>query len=184
MAERRYIPPEGLLELTAEQAGLFADATRNEIVTLVTERPASIKELADALGKPKGSVGHHVKVLEEAGLIRVVATRKVRAITEKFYGRTARTFVFPDLDEKGGMPSILSEALGEMREPREGEGAYFTLRHARIDEGRLEEFAGRLTDLAEEYAAQERSGTTVYGLILGLYPTDRPSLPAPDEEER
>ena len=173
-----------MLELTAEQAGLFAEPTRNEIVTLVTERPASIKELAVALGKPKGSVGHHVKVLEDAGLIRVVATRKVRAITEKFYGRVARTYVFPDLDEKGDMPSILSEAIGEMREPRKEESGYFTLRHARIDERRLEEFAARLTALAEEYAAQERSGATVYGLILGLYPTDRPSLPATGEDER
>jgi DNA-binding transcriptional ArsR family regulator len=184
LPEARYTPPEGLLELTAEQARLFAEPTRNEIVTLITERPASIKELAAALGKPKGSVGHHVGVLEAAGLIRVVATRKVRAITEKFYGRVARTYVFPDLDEKGDMPSILSEALGEMREPREGESGYFTLRHARIDEDRVVEFAGRLTDLAEEYAAQERSGTTVYGLLLGLYPTDRPSLPERTGEER
>jgi hypothetical protein len=33
-------------------------------------------------------------VLERARLIRVVRTRKVRAVTEKFYGRTARLFLY------------------------------------------------------------------------------------------
>jgi len=33
-------------------------------------------------------------VLEKAGLVRVVRTRKVRALTERFYGRTARLFIF------------------------------------------------------------------------------------------
>ena len=67
------------------------------IITLLEERAASIKQLAEALDKPKGSVGHHVKALEAAGLIRVVRTRQVRAITEKFYGRTARWFIMTGL---------------------------------------------------------------------------------------
>ena len=32
-------------------------------------------------------------MLETAGLVRVVRTRKVRALTEKYYGRVARLFV-------------------------------------------------------------------------------------------
>ena len=50
--------------------------------------------MAGALEIPKGTVGHHCKTLEAAGLIRVVRTRRVRALEEKFYGRTARVFVF------------------------------------------------------------------------------------------
>ena len=38
--------------------------------------------------------GRSVKVLEAAGLIHVVRTRQVRAVTEKFYGRAARLFLF------------------------------------------------------------------------------------------
>jgi predicted ArsR family transcriptional regulator len=55
-----------------------------------------VTELADELGLPKGTVGHHVKVLEDAGLVRVVRTRRVRAVTEKSYGRTARLFLMKD----------------------------------------------------------------------------------------
>jgi glycine/D-amino acid oxidase-like deaminating enzyme len=38
-------------------------------------------------------------VLERAGLVRVVRTRKVRALTEKYYGRVARLFVLRSADE-------------------------------------------------------------------------------------
>ena len=49
-------------------------------------------ELASAVKSPKSTVAHHVNVLATAGLLRVVRTRRVRAIGERFYGRTARMF--------------------------------------------------------------------------------------------
>ena len=49
---------------------------------------------------PKGTVGHHLKVLERAGLVRVVRTRRVRAVTEKYYGRVARLFLIKSADER------------------------------------------------------------------------------------
>ena len=185
MSDQPYEPPHGLLEMTPEQASVFSEPTRTEIMVLLAERPASIKELAIALGKPRGTVGHHVYVLEEAGIITVVRTRQVRAITEKFYGRLARTYVFPHLGpaEEGDEVPFLGEALAEVRPRREGESGYFTLRHARVPADRVEEFAVRLTDLAEEFAASARGGTTVYGLIMGIYATDRSSLSAKEEDE-
>ncbi|MDX1691564.1 MAG: winged helix-turn-helix domain-containing protein [Acidimicrobiia bacterium] len=160
---------------TPEQLKAFAEPNRTEILQLLAERPATVTELAEAMDRPKGSVAHHVTVLEEAGLVEVVRTRKVRAVTERFYARTARTFVLAH-DDSGSHLGFLREALQEAREPAEGESAFFTLRYARVPTARLEEFGDRLVDLAEEFAAQPRSGETVYGLIFGIYPTDRPSL--------
>lgn len=89
-----------------QQLRALAEATRARIVGLLRERAASTTELATAIGAPKGTVGHHVKVLEAAGLVRVVRTRKVRALTEKYYGRVARLFVLkgaePVEDLQGG----------------------------------------------------------------------------------
>ena len=76
-----------------KQLRALGDALRARIVMLLRERAASTTELAAVLETPKGTVGHHLKVLEQAGLIRVVRTRQVRALTEKFYGRVARLFV-------------------------------------------------------------------------------------------
>src|SRR6266571_4450895 len=84
-----------------ERLRALADDLRTTIVLLLRERARSTKELADELGLPKGTVGHHLKVLESAGLIRVVRTRQVRAITEKFYGRVARLFILRSADGEG-----------------------------------------------------------------------------------
>ena len=54
------------------QLKAMADDTREAIVGLLSERAATVSQLADILGKPKGTVGYHAKVLEDAGLIRVV----------------------------------------------------------------------------------------------------------------
>src|SRR5690242_6222423 len=74
------------------QVKALGHPVRNTILSLLHERAATVSELAVALGRPKSTVAHHVKVLREAGLLRVVRTRRVRAIDERFYGRTARLF--------------------------------------------------------------------------------------------
>ncbi|HUG75635.1 MAG TPA: winged helix-turn-helix domain-containing protein [Acidimicrobiia bacterium] len=179
-------PREGVLVLDADQAKLLADRTRNDIIVLLAERPASTQQIAEAMGRPKGSVGYHLKLLEEAGIIEVVHTEQVRAITEKYYGRVATTYVFPHVGEEGPGHDFILEALEEMRPLKDHEDGFFTLRHARIDEGRVTEFAEEVLAIAERFAVEPRSGTTVYGLLLGMYPTDRPSLrpnDAPKERE-
>lgn len=158
---------------------LFED-TRREIVELLLERAATIKELAVTLGKPKGTIGHHVSVLEDAGLIRVVRTKMVRAIEAKYYGRTARTFLIADRAETGidlAPDHFLQTAAGEFARVEDATVAISTLRHIRIPDEKAEEWEKRLVDLVHEFTAEERGGETTYGLLIALYPTDRPHLP-------
>jgi DNA-binding transcriptional ArsR family regulator len=82
-----------------EKLRALGDLTRGRIVGLLGQRAASTTELAAALDIPKGTVGHHLKVLEKVGLIRVVRTRQVRALTEKYYGRVARLFELKGVDD-------------------------------------------------------------------------------------
>src|SRR5207244_3846236 len=74
------------------QVKAISHPLRTAILGLLHERAATVTELAAALERPKSTVAHHVKVLADAGLVRVVRTRRVRAIEERFYGRTARMF--------------------------------------------------------------------------------------------
>lgn len=168
--------------MTPEQASVFNERTRTDIMVMLAERPATTTHLAEALDKPKGTIGHHLKALEEAGLIAVVRTRQVRAITEKYYGRVARTYVFPNLDEDATEDhGFISEMMQEWRQPSSEEAAAFTLRHARIPNDRAAEFALEIVRIAEDFASMDRGGSTVYGFIAGIYPTDRPSLRGDDE---
>src|SRR4029453_1636734 len=90
------------LELTTPpQVRGLGDQLRTPILGLLHERAATVTELATAAERPKSTVAHHVNVLTEAGLLRVVRTRRVRAIDERYYGRTARMF-YVGVGQRGG----------------------------------------------------------------------------------
>ena len=109
-----YEMDDTVLADSMEHFKALGNRTRDEILTLLSERAATITQLAKVLGKPKGSVGYHVKVLEDAGLIRVVRTNRVRAMTEKYYGRVARTIVFDAVKEDDPL-FMLNDARREAR---------------------------------------------------------------------
>ena len=160
-----------------DQLKAMAEPTRRDIVDLVLERAATVTELARAVGRPKSTVAYHVHVLEAAGLLRVVYTRRVRAIDERFYGRTGRTFVFRSVGATvgGGPLDLVDEAKAEMRP--DPEGVLATLRHARVPAERAEEFFGGLARLAEDFTRLPSGGDTLFGLLVAVFPTDRPVLP-------
>ena len=93
-----YDAPEVLYVRHPDQLKALGDELRGRIVVMLRDRAQSVSELAAKLKLPKGTVAHHVKVLEGAGLLKVVRTRRVRAVTEKYYGRTARLFLFKSTD--------------------------------------------------------------------------------------
>jgi DNA-binding transcriptional ArsR family regulator len=76
---------------TAAQLQAYANPLRMTLLDLLLERAATVTELAEAVARPRSTVAHHVNVLGDAGLVRMVRTRRVRAIDERFFGRTGRT---------------------------------------------------------------------------------------------
>jgi DNA-binding transcriptional ArsR family regulator len=155
---------------------------RNTILGLLHERAATVGELAVALERPKSTVAHHVKVLAEAGLVQVVRTRRVRAIEERFYGRTARMFYVSDERSAEGevMPRDFNDFEVAARESadayRDGKLWGF-IRHARISGAQASEFWERMAELVAEFEQLPRSGETMYGFAVGVYPTDQSTLP-------
>jgi DNA-binding transcriptional ArsR family regulator len=160
---------------TPTQLKALGHPVRNAILHMVIERAATTNELATATGKSHGTIAHHLKVLEEAGLVRVVRTRQVRAITERYWGRTGRTiFIGKPPGEEEDETMFVREAL---RVFVPGAHGYTTLRYARIPAERADEFGRRLDALVHEFLQAERSGDTVYGLLVALQPTSEPALP-------
>ena len=165
------------------QLKALGDVTRRRILDLLHDRAATTTHVAEALGKPKGTVGYHLKTLERAGLIRIVRTRQVRAMTEKYYGRVARTILVKASEGKPSEFPMLTQALEEARVRSPDDPLpMFTLRNVRISEPDAVEFAERLVALAGEFVSQPREGDVVYGLIAGVYPTDLPLLSEDDDE--
>ena len=163
------------------QVKAISHPLRTAILGLLHERAATVTELAAAVGRPKSTVAHHVKVLGDAGLVRVVRTRRVRAIEERFYGRTARMFYVVERNPGGDeLPRDFNDFEFAARESaaayRDGKLWGF-IRHARISEAQASEFWERMAELVAEFDQLPRSGDTMYGFAVGVYPTDQPTLP-------
>ena len=167
---------------TPSQVKALSHAARTAILGLLHERAATVTELAVTLERPKSTIAHHVKVLADAGLVQVVRTRRVRAIEERFYGRTARMFYVGVERGPGGdeMPRDFIDfevAAGESAAAFRDGKLWGFLRHARISEAQASEFWQRMAELVTEFDQLPRSGETMYGFAVGVYPTDQPTLP-------
>jgi DNA-binding transcriptional ArsR family regulator len=161
---------------TNAQLKAVADDTRMNILNLLMERAATVTQISGVLSKPKGTVGYHAKVLEDAGMIRVVRTNKVRAMTEKYYGRTGRTILFETAPKEDDPMWFVNDALRSMRQVEGDALPMFTSRVARIPVERAVEFSERIMEVAEEFISLPRSGDTVFGFLAGVYPTDHPAF--------
>ncbi|MFJ6953265.1 helix-turn-helix domain-containing protein [Micromonospora aurantiaca (nom. illeg.)] len=177
---------DDLLVVTApEQLRALADPLRSTLLELLLERAATVNEMARAVDRPKSSVAYHVNQLVDAGLLRVVRTRRVRAIEERFYGRVARTYYVGALsraEDKQVVSRInaLAEAAAEAAAAHAADELRCTLVHARIPIEDVREFWAEVQALARRFAQIPRAGDQVYGFAAGLYPTDAPTLPDTD----
>jgi len=169
-------------ELTSPaQVRAIAHPDRTTILGLLHERAATVTELAQALGRPKSSVAYHVQTLERAGLVRVVRTRRVRAIDERYYGRTARMFYARIRSANDGqeMPLDFNDFEVAARESQTAfvdHALWSLIRHARIPQESLADFWMSVVKLVQEFDRLPHSGDTTYGFVVGAYPI--PGYPA------
>jgi DNA-binding transcriptional ArsR family regulator len=177
-----------MLVVTAPaQLRALADPLRGTLLELLLERAATVTELARAVDRPKSTVAYHVNLLVDAGLLRVVRTRRVRAIEERYYGRVARTLYVGALtraEDKQVVAAMngLAQAAAESAPAHAADDVRCMLLHARIPIEEVRDFWAEVMELARRFAQIPRSGDQVYGFVAGLYPTDAPSLPDPEPD--
>jgi DNA-binding transcriptional ArsR family regulator len=139
------------------QLKAFADPLRLRVLRLLKERAATNGQVAAALGEPPAKVLHHVRVLLDVGLIRLVEQRVTGGNVEKYYRATARLYGLrpAEEDEPVGLVAPLLEAtLQEVvashasfpDQPYESEG-----RRLRLSPERLAAFQTRLHDVVNEF---------------------------------
>jgi DNA-binding transcriptional ArsR family regulator len=169
-----YEADDVLVVREPEQLKALGDDLRSKIVILLRDRASSTTELATKLGLPKGTVGHHVKVLEKAGLVRVVRTRQVRAMTEKLYGRTARLFLFKSSDTDAEdvwnvAAASLRRAAEEMLPIGSDSQTTFGVVRARLSEADARRLVRRLEKVVDDFRAADGAEGEEFGLAVAFY---------------
>ncbi len=141
-----YEADDILVVWETEQLRALADDVRLRIVAILRERAATTTELAEQVGLAKGTVAHHLKVLESAGLVKVVRSRRVLALTESLYGRVARLFVIKSTDDK---PQL----------------------RVRLSPADLDSFQRRVERLLRDFEAAASAKGEEYELVATIYPS-------------
>lgn len=156
----------------------LGDPTRAKILRILEDGPASAKQLSDAMSMTHGKIGHHLKVLREAGLIELVEERRVRAVTEKLYGLSYDRLT---MDERVGdrlefaLAQAAREALPTVHQPFDPPATFLT---TRLSPDHAREINERLKEIADEVAAADEPGGEPYGLVVSLFRTDTPKVQA------
>jgi len=172
-----YEADDILIVRLPEQLKALGDDLRTRIVVLLRERAHSVTELAETLELPKGTVAHHVKVLEKAGLVHVVRTRQVRAMTERYYGRTARLFIFKSSDQDADGEDVRNVAAASLRSAAEeilpgdlDDRTTFAVLRKRLSAADANRFMRRLEKLQRDVLeTPDDPDGEAYGLALALY---------------
>lgn len=115
-----WVPVEGL-EPPEERRDLDDLDLMNEVTHPIRgmvlrrlKEPRTVAEVAELLDVPITRLYHHVNRLVDAGLIRVVATRRVAAVTERRYQMVALSFGLGASLLNSSDPHELSAALGSL----------------------------------------------------------------------
>jgi DNA-binding transcriptional ArsR family regulator len=167
---------------TTQQFKAISNSTRSKILSIVQHQPATAKQIATRLGATPGAIGHHLKVLEEAGLVQIVARRLVHGIIANYYTRVARIFDFDLAPEIFGMQGTL-DIFNTFREQFiDSKDDYSDLNgaddqinqmafpHARLPREKAEDYAKRLGAIVEDLLAEPADPNgDVYGVFVSLF---------------
>ena len=169
--------PEPLILQTPEHFKALGHPVRHRIVNVLRQRPATLGQLAAAMGLAKGTISFHIKVLRAAGLVQLTGTRHVRGGTEQYFALVADGFRLHE-DAGAGPEFLVQAALAEMR-PAEGSRPGRTvLQHLWLTEQQARALAAQLEDFIARQQPADGAAGEPYGLLLSLYRTDIPRLPA------
>ena len=138
--------------------------------------PRTVAEIASSLNVPVTRLYHHVNRLHELGLIQIVATRQVAAVTERQYQVLAKTYgLDPDklgsLDRRelaialGGLFDAaklgfqrMVESTGLEQLGEDDDHGVLSLSEKFVSPERRDELVRRLSELAEGFESDREEG--------------------------
>jgi DNA-binding transcriptional ArsR family regulator len=188
-------PPDPLVLHSPAHFRALGHPLRHRLLNLLRQRPATLAQLASALGSTKGTVGYHVQLMADAGLIRLAGTRRVRGGTERYYEPVGSDMRL-DTNAAERTAFLVQAALDEMLPHRPGDEDIAVLHHVRLTPAQARDVAARIERFAndehlagdghlggenlagsEHLAGGEDEGGDPHGLLFCLYRANIPALP-------
>jgi DNA-binding transcriptional ArsR family regulator len=163
---------------TEQQFKAISDPVRSRILGIIQNQPATAKQVAERLGATPGAIGHHLHVLEAAGLAQIVARRLIRGIVANYYTRTARIFTFDLPSDVVGDAAValnivttardeLAEAMASgVDDPYSNQ----SFPHVRLSPERAMLYYERLNALVDDLLQEQPDPDgAVYGFLVAMF---------------
>jgi putative molybdopterin biosynthesis protein len=71
---------------------ILGDEMRQRILRILMSQPATLSQIGERLDSYPAKVRHHLKRLEEAGLVELTSTKVIRGFVEKYYQASAKAY--------------------------------------------------------------------------------------------
>ena len=153
---------------TDQQLHAVGSLARHRVLRVLRDGPATVTQIADRLGIAKGSSHYHVGVLAKAGLIRVVETRKVRGVEERYYAMAATAIELPE-SGPGEPEHLMRHALADLESAPANEQKTVRLKHARLSPAAFGAFEARLHALIDELTELSDPQESAADLFVAFY---------------
>jgi DNA-binding transcriptional ArsR family regulator len=169
---------------SSQELKAMFDPFRSTLLHLLLQRAASVQELASAVQRSKGTVAYHVRLLVDAGMLKVVRTRIIRGQEERFYGRTARLFGVGQItpEQAALIPNTMLDWAAETIPAHADDELRAIRRYAWISDDDADTFWDRVLQLVNEFSQLPSHGRGMgHAFMAAIYPAEGPRLPAPRE---
>lgn len=153
---------------TDQQLHAIGNLTRHRILRILRDGPATVTQIAARLGIAKGSSNYHVKVLAKAEFIHVVDTRKVRGVTELYYGMPDKVIGLPS-SGPGEPEHLMRLALADVETAPADAEKDMRLKHLRLSPADFETARAKLHALHAELTALHDPTQPAADFFYALY---------------
>lgn len=155
-------PDDETMVATPQQYRALGHPVRHRMLFALGQQAATLSRLAADLGISKGSAGHHLKILREAGLVHLDHTRQVRGGTEQYFKRSMKRLRY-DTGEttKTVLAAVADEIISDEADP------LVIVRNIRLTQSQAERLRRTLEEFVHDLQDDE-SGSR-HGVLVGLY---------------
>jgi predicted transcriptional regulator len=180
-----------------ETLKVVADPVRNQIMEVLEKKPQNVKEVAEKLGLAPSKLYYHFNMLEKVGLIKVMETRQIANLIEKYY-QTTSSFIdidpnllnFSTTEGKENLYTMVTSTIDTTREDllrslqarslqieqgAEGKLRSVTLSRyiSNMSDEKANEFHKRMQELLEEFIDTDTKDPDqqTFALTIALYPS-------------
>jgi DNA-binding transcriptional ArsR family regulator len=176
--------PEPALTLTnKQQIKAYVHPTRIMLLRLLAQEKRTISSIAKENGVHPANITHHFRILEQAGLIRLVEKRDTGKNLEKYYRAVVHHFVIQP-DALPGQTGLNKKALGleilrdhlsaaiKAVSQHDEDDIVALLGVARLTAEDAARFEKKIAELFDEFGKCDSPAGKPYTLNLSAYPSD------------